>query len=412
MCKIEQTALFLSLKNAITLKNESAPEVKSKSITLSRHLTMTTLVTSAQKKLARMLELQDRINTQINPEWRSKKRVWKTAIWTEMAELMGHLGWEWWKKTTPDLEQARLELVDVWHFVLSYYLEKENQEWFLHSVPRYFASDYSKDDRSVAELTQEFVGELLPLGSHFPLNRLVMIMSKLGLTLDELYRQYLGKFELNGFRQKHGYKEGTYRKKWFDGREDNHLSEILQELKENEVIDEDLPEFIYLRLAERYDRVRSVPQDRPNDLVMEITDNDGTAFYSMATKVATIEAMYEALLTQRVHDFVFRFRENVPEAVLRPSLTEVFTREPRITQGNVCLEVILNTSCVRYFQIPGGEIGKVSVALHEIREVPHTHSDKKVIAFRRVRTTPFREVGESYEAFKVMLEKMLASRRK
>jgi hypothetical protein len=40
------------------------------------------------------------------------------------------------------------------------------------------------------------------------------------LTLDSLYRLYIGKNILNRFRQEHGYKEGSYIKIW-NGEEDN-----------------------------------------------------------------------------------------------------------------------------------------------------------------------------------------------
>ena len=32
---------------------------------------------------------------------------------------MDHYGWKWWKKQSPDTEQVKLELVDIWHFGLS-----------------------------------------------------------------------------------------------------------------------------------------------------------------------------------------------------------------------------------------------------------------------------------------------------
>ena len=50
-----------------------------------------------------------------------------------------------------------------------------------------------------------------------------------GLGLDDLYRLYIGKNALNQFRQRHGYKESTYKKIW-NGKEDNVvMQEILQQ---------------------------------------------------------------------------------------------------------------------------------------------------------------------------------------
>ena len=70
-----------------------------------------------------MLRLQDDMNTRIHPEWRAQGNAWYRAIWVESAEMLDHYGWKWWKQQTPDLEQVRLELVDIWHFGLSILLE-------------------------------------------------------------------------------------------------------------------------------------------------------------------------------------------------------------------------------------------------------------------------------------------------
>ena len=60
-----------------------------------------------------MLELQDSINSLINNEWRNAHNPWYRAIWTECAELMDHIGWKWWKKQEIDIEQAQIELIDI-----------------------------------------------------------------------------------------------------------------------------------------------------------------------------------------------------------------------------------------------------------------------------------------------------------
>ena len=54
---------------------------------------------------------------------------------------------------------------------------------------------------------------------------------------------------LNFFRQDHGYKEGSYRKRWA-GREDNeHLMELLQQVDTG---DADAERTLYGALAARY----------------------------------------------------------------------------------------------------------------------------------------------------------------
>jgi hypothetical protein len=70
-----------------------------------------------------------------------------------------------------------------------------------------------------------------------------------GLGMDELYRFYIGKNILNGFRQDHGYKDGVYKKVW-DGKEDNVvMSEILDDHTD---ITADL---LYAKLSEAYSKL-------------------------------------------------------------------------------------------------------------------------------------------------------------
>ena len=71
-----------------------------------------------------MLALQDAMNSKINPEWRQAGNEWYRAIWIECAEMLDHYGWKWWKHQQADMDQVTLEIVDIWHFMLSDMLEK------------------------------------------------------------------------------------------------------------------------------------------------------------------------------------------------------------------------------------------------------------------------------------------------
>ena len=73
-----------------------------------------------------MLELQDAMNSRVNSNWRQANNEWYRAIWTECAEMLDHYGWKWWKHQQPDLEQVRLELVDILHFAMSDYLLQDD----------------------------------------------------------------------------------------------------------------------------------------------------------------------------------------------------------------------------------------------------------------------------------------------
>ena len=72
-----------------------------------------------KEKILTMLELQDGMNSKVNPDWRNAGSEWYRAIWTECAEMLDHYGWKWWKHHEPEMDQVKLEIVDIWHFAMS-----------------------------------------------------------------------------------------------------------------------------------------------------------------------------------------------------------------------------------------------------------------------------------------------------
>ena len=201
-----------------------------------------------KQKLLAMLQMQNEMNSRVHPSWRDQNYEWYRAIWIECAELMDHYGWKWWKKQSPDREQVILELIDIWHFGLSSLLQAETSEDKI--------ADRLEAAMSATQLDQVFLDDVetfaqrtLSTRQFDPLlfNRLLCHMD---ISLDHLYRSYVGKNVLNFFRQDRGYKEGSYKKHWQDGREDNvHLVEIL------ELLDSDSSTYrqdVYRELANRY----------------------------------------------------------------------------------------------------------------------------------------------------------------
>ena len=71
--------------------------------------------------LTECMKTQETFNQLVNPDWRKARYNWNRAIWTECAELVDHLHWKWWKDTSAKIneKQALLEVVDIFHFVLS-----------------------------------------------------------------------------------------------------------------------------------------------------------------------------------------------------------------------------------------------------------------------------------------------------
>ncbi len=202
-----------------------------------------------KQKLLNMLQLQDQLNRHINPAWLQANNEWYRAIWLESAELMEHYGWKWWKAQEHDVEQIRLELIDIWHFGLSAELVSRQGD---HAVAAdnmlaQLQGDQSSeaDFRNKVDQLARFALEQQALN----MPAFLSLLADVDSSFDDLYRIYVGKNVLNRFRQDHGYKDGSYVKTW-EGREDNeHLAEISASLDADAA---DFAQQIYSRLAARY----------------------------------------------------------------------------------------------------------------------------------------------------------------
>ena len=194
-----------------------------------------------------MLEMQDAMNARVNPDWRQAGNAWYRAIWTECAEMLDHYGWKWWKHQQPDLEQVRLELVDILHFAMSDYLLQDSDNSAVAARIEAELSDSRQCDdiRSAIEIMAQ--STIAQQSMHF--SDFANIMALIEMDFDQLYRTYVGKNVLNFFRQDHGYKDGSYIKIW-SGREDNeHLVEVLGEL---DTSSDNFREDVYQGLRDRY----------------------------------------------------------------------------------------------------------------------------------------------------------------
>lgn len=196
-----------------------------------------------------MARMQEAHNAQVHPEWRTQGYRYYRAVWVECAELLDHFGWKWWKRQHPDLDQVRLEVVDIWHFGLSDLMRAgtldESVVERLMTVTDAAAADGEGFREAVESLAQQTLSDRL-----FAMEPFVAVLNSLPLPLTELFRLYVGKNVLNHFRQDHGYMAGSYRKTW-QGREDNeHLVELLADL--DGVPADTVPERLYQALAGRY----------------------------------------------------------------------------------------------------------------------------------------------------------------
>ncbi|MEE3143652.1 MAG: dUTP diphosphatase [Pseudomonadota bacterium] len=215
----------------------------------------------SKNQAATMLALQANVNAKVDPNWITARYPYLRAVAIEGAEAIEHHGWKWWKKQDKDLSQLQMELVDIWHFILSEILLRndDNQstslEYLLNALSDANNLQLIELDNTTYKLNEtDLVTKLelliaISIARRIDLGLFESIMRDCELTWTDLFCQYVGKNVLNMFRQDNGYKEGTYRKMW-EGREDNeHLVEILESL------DPDLPSFkdeIYSALTNTY----------------------------------------------------------------------------------------------------------------------------------------------------------------
>jgi dimeric dUTPase (all-alpha-NTP-PPase superfamily) len=216
-------------------------------------------MTLSEIQLDAMLNMQDGMNSKVNPEWVLAKNNWHRAIQVEGVEAIEHHGWKWWKKQDSDMAQLRMELVDIWHFALSAAIQNKHgsiplakmemvAEFNLHQKSVQFDNQYYVlAQMNLLEKLDLLVG--LAAAKRTNLALFESLLADCGMDWLELFKQYVGKNVLNIFRQDHGYKAGTYVKIW-DGREDNeHLLEVLES---TDLEAEDVRDVLYQSLKARY----------------------------------------------------------------------------------------------------------------------------------------------------------------
>lgn len=219
----------------------------------------TSLMPSPQQ-LNTMLSLQSAMNRKVDPDWVQAAYPYLRAVVVEAAEAIEHHGWKWWKKQSLDLAQLQMEVIDIWHFILSEVLlrhqgNESRANAHLLADSRETGNGLIEFDNQVCDLTSMTLLEKLELLTGLAAARRVeialfaSIMRDCGMSWDDLFAQYVSKNVLNFFRQDHGYKEGSYQKVW-SGKEDNeHLVEVMATLS---ATSDTYPTDLYQALKQRY----------------------------------------------------------------------------------------------------------------------------------------------------------------
>jgi dimeric dUTPase (all-alpha-NTP-PPase superfamily) len=221
-------------------------------------------------RILQMLELQQELNDATNGvNWEKgitkngKKIDWRRCIYLEAAELVESYPWKHWKNidASPDYANIKIEIVDIWHFVMSETLRlyKVDSLGSVEDIAKVvskmdgfktFQDEHAKSNlNSYQEI--ELVEEMIKiLFCNSDINTLIIsflnMSSQLNLKLPELYKLYVGKNILNKFRQDNGYKEGSYIKVW-NGKEDNVVMQNILDTQ-NEIT----PNELYIALEEAY----------------------------------------------------------------------------------------------------------------------------------------------------------------
>jgi len=175
----------------------------------------------------KMLNKQEELNNLTYPAWKEKLTTvdWQSAILVEAGELLESFGYKWWKKQDRDIENVKVELIDILHFLLSNLLcliSEKNIEYLKIYAFKEFYEEGFKDSSLDIKNDLQFKKTLLKLVHSnenigdiiFQFFLLAKLFKYVGMDFDEVYRAYFIKNILNEFRQKNGYKAGTYKKIW------------------------------------------------------------------------------------------------------------------------------------------------------------------------------------------------------
>lgn len=183
-------------------------------------------------QLREQLKLQSTINSTVDPNWAKAGYHWRLAMAMEGAELIEHYGWKWWKQQDKDTNQLRLELVDIWHFILSDALVRNNSDVDLtvheldmhvrHPQTTVFVGYAARNLEAMDDVSLVRAFVALAMGDVVSHTAFVLMMKRFNLSFNQLHALYVAKNVLNIFRQKYGYKSGTYMKLW-NGVEDNEV---------------------------------------------------------------------------------------------------------------------------------------------------------------------------------------------
>jgi dimeric dUTPase (all-alpha-NTP-PPase superfamily) len=177
--------------------------VKTITILIGRKIKMT-----IKTQLKEMFTMQKALNEAILKEFGEdsiSEGKLMLAIVDELGELTHELkgDWCWWKKTQPPVDGQRVleELVDIWHFVMTWELFQDARgidfimKKYNFYINRFGTGITGSVGYFIANVDYEF--EKSPM--------LLDLTERLGFSFDEVYQEYLKKNKENYDRLARGY---------------------------------------------------------------------------------------------------------------------------------------------------------------------------------------------------------------
>ena len=186
--------------------------------------------------LENMLALQDTLNIKTcGEDWKNgttsegRDITWDRYLRMELAEMIDSSSrFKHWKDLNADIDwdNMRMEVVDGWHFLMSgalvhYNISSITSLCTTHltnmipvDTPDYFDTVTAAEGLMASTLCYKENSMARKIYTFFNL------LATIGMSFEELYKQYIVKNTLNAYRQDNGYKDGSY-VKVIDGLEDN-----------------------------------------------------------------------------------------------------------------------------------------------------------------------------------------------
>lgn len=210
--------------------------------------TLKKMGTTIEQKLHTIFVLQDELNELTCRGWKYSENDYARAGVMECAELIDQIGWKWWKKQETNYPEARREVVDILHFIISLAIRWGCSE--PHVLQLYNAAsadnpkvellfeckdEVEKKEYIITSIEQLMVDLLQVTSWNDIWFSFFTVAFLLDLDLDDLYIEYIKKNALNKFRQENGYKEG-YKIEYRPGIEVKEDNELLEE-----ILNKDLP---------------------------------------------------------------------------------------------------------------------------------------------------------------------------